>query len=436
MAAEAADILDALMGGEKEEGGFFENAGETQESAQDAWKNTRDSSEYFKNFGKDISVGDDGSMSVKDPNGKEINLSDIKTKLNNGDFLEAFKSLGLDEETLNSESYQNFFKESKARYEAQPGVTSSADVKSTEASGKKLSESLPSDVRSDPTSAEELEDRLSKVEGGDKTLDQLNDRLKKIEANSQEGLGTKVGRWVKYTIAAGAVVGAGVGLGYLVDAINKHKNKMNGCWMVNLKSGEKCKIPQLTCNKDCNTSDANTNPCGTCESQESCKNSWDAGTSVFNPCILGSKPKITCVNGKCTPSPSPTSKQCQNDAGCGDMPGKYHGDAKHPSEACDNCTACAVPCSGDASCSSQCNCSTFQCYPGFKLTCVDVDFWGAAEDFLGEPLQFGSSMLKKILMILLYIAIGIVVIFLLIKLTQFLIHKIKSRRTSSMRFRR
>ena len=156
MAAEAADILDALMGGEKEEGGFFENAGETQESAQEAWDKV-DKSGYFKDFGKDISVGDDGSLSVKDANGKEINLSDIKTKLNNGDFLEAFKSLGFDEETLNSEAYQDFFKESKARYEAQPGVTSSADVKSTEASGKKLSESLPSDVRSDPTSAAELE---------------------------------------------------------------------------------------------------------------------------------------------------------------------------------------------------------------------------------------------------------------------------------------
>ena len=440
MAAEAGEILEGLEGA-GEGGGFFGEAAGGEEQANAAWDQLSKDTKYFENFENFKVDGKSGEMTVKDGEGNEINLTDIGKDLGEGNYRDAFEKLGFDEKTLDDDSFQDFFKKSKANYDAQPGVQATENVAETQANGNKLTESLPEDVQDPPQNAAELEDRLSKVEGGDKTLDQMNERLKKIEANSKEGLPTKVGRWVKYTIAAGAVVGAGVGIGFLVDAINKHMHKMNGCWMVNLKTGDKCKIEVLTCNADNRSpevfSSGEAQKCDMCDSYDNCQSAWKAGTPTFNPCVIGSKPKSICSNGKCSVTGLQGSKPdetCKTDSDCGDRPGKYVPNATDPSKACPNCEVCAVQCPGDASCSTQCNCGKFQCYPGYKLTCVNVDFWGAAEDYLGEPLKFGEATLKKVLMILLYIAIGIVAVFLLIKLIEFLAQRIKSRRKSGMRF--
>ena len=155
--------------------------------------------------------------------------------------------------------------------------------------------------------------------------------LKAVREKFGKGRSQKMGKWVKRTVILTA---AGVGLAEIWKMINDHKKAMNGCWMVNKVDGSKCKITTLS-------------KCG------------DGATDAFacsadnRVCGLGGTDDCF-QEGKCL---SHTNGSCV--------------------EAIQACT------SGE--CSK--HCGSVAAPLGYITHCVNVNFWGAANDYFDDILS-------------------------------------------------
>jgi hypothetical protein len=174
----------------------------------------------------------------------------------------------------------------------------------------------------------------------------------KLSKNSE----SKVGRWVKRSVILGT---AGLTIAEVWKMINEHRQAMNGCWMVHNANGTKCKITTMSkCGGNTPLSCTAVNHvCG--DGTEDC---FSATKCMVKNNELGTCTEIlgNCSNGEC-------SKYC----GSIDLP------------------------------------------PGYRSHCVNVNFWGAANDFFDDIISPSRWMTW-----LFYIGIAVVVLAIIIAISR------------------
>ena len=140
---------------------------------------------------------------------------------------------------------------------------------------------------------------------------------------------TKLGRWTK-TLAIVTV--ATITSAELYTLIKRHQEAMNGCWLLNIKSGDKCKVTTM--------SKCSTAPVVRCSSTE----------FIRNYCVKPRGRGCAARLNDCVNDDKPCSKYCEL--------------VKPPA--------------------------------GFRLKCVHVGFWGAFEDAVHTTLQSGMNWTRWI----------------------------------------
>ncbi len=269
----------------------------------------------------------------------------------------------------------------------------------------------------------------------EKRVKDLEDQRKKDGTTPQSTLG-KFGDWVKDNAVSLLILGGvGAGIGTLIKLIKEHQDKMNGCWLITKGSGHKEKVKLLTCNgKNWKVGDDGT------------ISEW--GSEAPNPeCSSTQKPP--CVNPCDTTKPSSTTNCCvppgvpccdQRQGGemtriCTQyLVDKNNNPIIEPKQTDPSCGTCIGQCKG-ATCSALCDCSQIaNCPKNTYLKCVNVDFWGAAGDFLGDALGvllggFFKGLWRVAKWIIL--AVGIVVLALVAwKVITFIISEMKGKKSA------
>ena len=401
--AEFGEILEALEGlKDGDEGGLFSAIeGATSEAeASDSWGKWKKSeasqsfnkfkSNFFDEF-TDVKSDGKGGWDIENPKTNEkFNTKDLKNDLTGKygaetsppNYKGAFEKMGIDPKVMEQSGFKDFENKQTEGWKQTKTVKEVDSVNNSKSTGNNIADG----GGGKPLNASDME------EGAKKTgkFGKLSDVIKKIGE-----VGYKGGKWIAFIAVAG---GLAYGAEQLYEDIKKHQSAMNGCWYINTISGDKCKIAPLTCDKDYRDSPDITK-CTMCDDIKNCSKSASASSSLaFNPALAGSTPKDASKN----------------------FPGKYTDDQ---SIACDNCYSCATTtaCTSTTSCASGvggCDVSQYNVPSGYTMKCVNVDFWGAADDLIKEGLGTVDNLMKKILNIIIYVIIGIVVLvvgFMIIK---------------------
>ena len=210
------------------------------------------------------------------------------------------------------------------------------------------------------------------------TKDSIKEAVKDKDPNQSAG------KWVKSGIKYGAILAlltaGGIGL---YEAVKHHQDAMNGCWIINMTTGDKCKITQLTCDQSAkNNIPDGVNTCALCVD---ITNLQTCGPLFFDPCPIGGK----AIN----PSPAffpDSGKNCDktvSDYTCKDS----------DTDMCKNCDSTIYNLIGNT-----------------KMICVNVDWWGALEDIIGKPADEAiTGITNTIFNILKWVAIGILILLVL-----------------------
>ena len=330
---------------------------------------------FDKFFGGKLEIMSDGIYATGGENPRLVDLEeykkyssvDQKDPYNSTGRTEArFKALGFtDSEIKESKGVlDNFFiQQDSAMIETEPAKGLQNAYDAGKESGKK---SVP---KSDADITQASKDQIKDV---------VKETLKQKDANESAG------KWVKSGIKYGAMLALlSAGVVGLYEAVKHHQDAMNGCWIMNMTTGDKCKVTELTCNQGAKNNIPNgANTCGLCVDIGT---GTDCGPLSFDPCPIGGTP----IN----PSPAffpDSGKNCSktiSDYTCKDS----------DNQVCKNCDSTIYNLIGNS-----------------KMICVNVDWWGALEDLIGGPLDTAiSSTITMILNILKWTAVGIVILLVL-----------------------
>lgn len=326
---------------------------------------------------------------------KIVDIEGAEAALNKGDLLTSFEKFGAPEEVLKSPEVKSYSATYENAWKQQKGIQDSITVEKTSANGQEMTKSI-----GEPSSLEDFQKQLdtNTTLGKDTNakIDKLNKQLE--EAKKTGNKPVEKGKWVKTTLQLGLV---GLTVGTLYELINQHKAEMNGCWLINNQTGDKCKVQKLTCQQE---SKINENVC-------------PANGVSFGTCKdVCSGEDITCIEGACV--------ECN--------PKDENG--------MQTCKTRVPECiGGGGECSTYCNSNLVGCPTGYTLQCVNADFWGAAEDFTEEPFKWSGGLVTKIIDIfvkVIYVCLIILGIFLLIKFLLWAIsvynrHKLQSKNNVS-----
>lgn len=274
--------------------------------------------------------------------GERVDLSGAAKAMNEGDLLISLEKLKVPRDIITDPDIKEFAKQYKTTWERQAGIQEIAENRAFQEQGNKLTKQM-----GDPENVAEfrkiLESNFDEV--GKEFKTKMEDLKKKIDDSHMEGRGgrVRVGKWVK----RGVVFGLGaLTLAALYSFIVDHQNSINGCWLVNNSTGEKCKVKTLTCNTN--------------SAFKECTSKYEVcGASKDQPCFA----EGVCVK--------------QANGGCSLTIGN---------SGCKN-----------ASCKTYCSNNHLQVPSGYKLVCVNSTFWGAAQDFFNSPFSFVSSWIYWIL---------------------------------------
>jgi hypothetical protein len=191
-----------------------------------------------------------------------------------------------------------------------------------------------------------VKDPMSESALAEQMTPTINRRMQTAYDNLPEGQGQgtkQVGKWIKRSVMG---VGAALFAVWAYKNIREHQKLMNGCWLVNMTGGQKCKIGTLTC-------DANVE-------QDMCTN------SDLAKCGPG-------LNATCFPP-----DEC----------------LRYEAEVC-KATIGQTEC-GEGPCHEACNEDLVEVPPNFRLVCVDASFWDAADDFFDDIIHQGTSTLTML----------------------------------------
>lgn len=367
---------------------ILNEAGETVTSEQFIEYN-KNQFETFKrlkmNEGYEIERNAGGEYTIKF-NGKEINFKEAREASLKGDILKSMDAMGAPEEILNDTEVKQYAKEYKATWEEQTSIKSINELEKDLENGKKTTEK----AGGEPTSEEDFKDKLEKNPELQEELQKKVDELKEKIKNAGED-GHKAGKWAK-TKTALKIAALGVGLAGVYKLIKQHQKEINGCWLVNIATGNKCKVYSLTCDQNENERGSgdfcptrNVSPGKTC--------GYDKNEACFIP-------GVSCIEYKSAKTCKTTLQQCKS--------GK---------------------------CSQYCDCSVIGCPSGYILQCCNADFWTSAGDLFEKPFDFGNDILDKILKILktvLYIFLILIFLYVLLKLVLYLFKSGKNEKNTSL----
>jgi hypothetical protein len=404
------DILKVI-----EEDGFFKNleASNTETDATEAVQKAFEGKSIketltveIDNTGKKFIVRKSGSGSTE----VKTDIKDLQKYLNGdadskiniepdiGKALNAFIDVD-----FNSPDFKKLDTEYRAQFRESTGVSDITTLQNT----LKQDALLTKIFASDPQTINEFNDMLS--ENKDPNAIKIKKLVDDLQKSCKENPKEEVGRWKKIKDAATIAALAAGGIAFYT-AIKDHQNEMNGCWLVNIKSGQKCKVQPLTCDSGARNAVSDA-PCLICGnwSQSSCFNTCN-GTQC-NKTIDGicTPPPGNCCNTtpSTTPPTSPTKIDC------------LHND---PSTIQGNCDS-------DGMCSNLCNSSSYNnIQSGYSLVCSNVSWWGAAIDLIGDIPGDITSMLQKILKWGLMIGGIIILAIFLVFIAKFFLGKLTEKK--------
>ena len=377
-----------------------------QEDAQAAWdtfaKNDKfgDIGEKMQDFKPDINK--DGKIEFTNSEGKSFTADELKSAYTDGNYKDIFEKFGVN---TSDPDVEEFLEKQKVDFEKEAGPRARAAAGDAEASGRRAEDAGAQEPQGKTPEEVEKSMREEMDRLGDKNVKKIEKAMEEMKKQIKEGKASEKnwGKWLKTGLT---LVAEGFGLYELYQQVKKHQDAANGCWLVH-NNGYKCKIRPLTCNSDSlNTDNGNFSICDYCKDQGKC--TQDADPATFNPCVTGSGPK--------------------KDQEKATMPGKYDSTATDPNKACTVCSACAIQCSS-GTCDSNCNCEKFNCPTNYKMTCVNMSFWGALSDLINETFDFADDLMMKILKILglvLLVIVALVVIYFVVK---FILSKISEHKS-------
>lgn len=261
-------------------------------------------------------------------NDRPVDLNGAVRSIENyGDIAAALTDLNVPNEVIESGPVRRFTTSYKERWTRLPGNEDINLVQEFDETGDKIESETGA---RDPMTPADVQDILLK---NDKLARDFSDKIDALKRKVGRGDKVSVGTWVK----RGLTLGAGIITGFLIfSEILKHRTAMNGCWLVDIRTGEKCKISTMTCN-DKKKDDIHCGEYNVC------------GADGLSPCFAAT----TCVKRN-----TPTGPCVQTIGNC-------TGGTCHP--LCTFGTTLRLP-------------------PGKRLHCVNVNFWGAAEDFFDSTL--------------------------------------------------
>lgn len=282
-------------------------------------------------------------------NGVPIDLEIIHKGIINGDLKTVLNELGFSSEDFSSKIH-DYIERYKDQWQKELGTQDISLVEYRTENGIRTDELIGSPI----DSAQALQDALDT----NKDLkDKFNKDIKKLREKFSKNSNITVGTWIKRGIT---LTVAGLTINEIWRMINEHKHLMNGCWMINITTGGKCKITTLS-------------KCGSPDTKYAC-------TARNHVC--GETGTEDCFStGKCL--------------------------AKNQENVCvDNIQSCT-----HENCSKYCG--SIDVPEGYRTHCVNINFWGAASDFFNNILTPSTSWIKIIIFIvivMIVIAIFIAII--------------------------
>ena len=324
---------------------------------------------------KDVNV--DMEIKVKNgkveiiSNGEPVDMEVYNDALTKGNFEGALKELHVPDEVLDTPEV----KELSAKFEDQ--VKRSATTKMSNELNETIDdgENVRKEAGGDPKTPEEMKEMVDKMDGMEKKLDELR---KKLEEDAKGKKGIEVGKWVKRTLIGIFVI---AGLEELFHLIKEHQDAMNGCWLIDRTSGNKCKVSIMTCSS------------GERNNGNKCSGTDTSGCGIHNDTACFNTD--TCVKYK------PLAKGQKNQ----------------------DCATKLSQCTS-GHCSKYCDCSKIPCPKGKYLRCVNVGFWEAAGDFLKDPLGLTSGLENMVIKLLKYgffILLALLVVYIAFKGAQYML---------------
>lgn len=278
------------------------------------------------------------------------------------------------------------------QFEKSPGMADVNDLDTSTSEGKSAADDAGGNPVDDP-SGKDIQDKMNELKNKNKArFDELQEKFDKLKEDAKNGKKKTWGQWTKDKLTDLTKLAAmGLGSYAFYEMVKEHQDSMNGCWLIETSTGNKCKIPQLTCNADARKAGTPCVPCTDCANN-------------FNPCA-GVKCKTADDD---SPFPGSGCSNCCNAA-----------DGTTP----EDCLSDAPSCTDD--CDPMCSSSKYRNIPqGYGMKCVNVDWWGALADGIGDLGGDTDSLLKKILQWLLIGLAIIVGIIILVYGVKFVIRKI------------
>jgi hypothetical protein len=270
--------------------------------------------------------------------------------------LEAFRALLVDEQVLEDKQFRQ--------------LCDSIDSANKEAPAAKLSRYLKRSTENvEPVkskNAKDLQDKQPKIA----------EKLKRWAA----GLGAGAAAVGTFVAANWQVGVAAVGLAAVLEKVQEHQNKMNGCWLVDsaisakvdFANASKCKIEPLTCDPELNKPQEDVTQCTLCGTKETnlrpLKN-CGVGEHIFN--------LVTSIE----------AKEAQKE-----FPGTYDKNTSTFSNVLQQLTKNEY-CPQKQSCSAYCRSERYSMRWNQQLKCVNCGTGCAANDLCGGCLSLGPDSL-------------------------------------------
>lgn len=291
--------------------------------------------------------GDVSNYRVVTAEGDVIDLEAVNKGILKGDLGMVIKELKFPDESLSlkTREYMDIYRK---QWESKLGTQDLAYIDKVTDDGKVMESEVGVRINN--------ADQLEAVLNDDANLKaKFDNDVNALRTKFSKNSNVQMGKWVKRGVILTA---AGLTVSEVWKMINNHRKEMNGCWLVNTSTGNKCKIATMS-------------KCG--------KN--DKWLCANNMHVCGSLKTENCFpQGKCL--------VLNDDGSCGDALGS---------------------CVDDKECHKYCG--NIDAPEGYRTYCVNVNFWGAADDFFGDVLA-PTKWFKWIL----YIGIAVVILVIIVML--------------------
>ena len=390
--------------------------GETGISAEDLSSINEEFNGSFPEGNLNLSLNEDGK--ITNSKGEPVDSNTVREKMLDGDIKGALEDLGID---VSDENFETSIESEETEYKKSEGFKQRENLNTSEKLGDDIEQNndLSEDVDTDSLSEKEQE-VIEKIKEAKADLIESEEKPGGAEEKGKtwgESLKDGVEKITKFALLA-------LTAAEVAELIKKHQKEMNGCWIVNSQTGDKCKISYLQCGDDADTNNAcafnikdgsGGSAVPKCNTPTSFTDICKCGKSKNEYCL---DPKI-CLDDKAKGATTSTTCNVTLDKIC-----QLDKEAKNDTcpAGCDGGTGNLPPLTGN-----------------LHYKCVKVSFWSAAADWTENTItdlakkviDIGGNILgdilKKFWPVLLVVFIG----FIIFAVFNFYISNMESRNLSS-----